>query len=226
MLHFSKINSYTLVPSTEELRNLIKKGEGQQLDFKHSITSIHRIARAIVSFANSKGGVLLIGVKDNGKPAKINVEEEFYMLEGAFDLCKPTIEFEIERMVYGEKNILYVHIKKGRELPYLCKEEDDKWLAYVRVSDSNVLANWVWLQVARQKQKVLNTHFEYQGKEEELLKALRTDQQMTQKELSKLPGMRWRQAGQILVKLVSLGIVDMNFSKDGVFYTVRAVNES
>ena len=212
--------------SSDELKNLIKTGEGQCLDFKHSISSKHRIARAIISFANSQGGVLLIGVKDNGKPTKINVEEEFYMLEAALELCKPVVDVSIETVVVDEKPILFVDVKPGKELPYLSQEENGKWMAYVRVNDSNVLANWVWLQVARQKGQLHNTHFEYQGQEEELLKTLSTQSGMTQKELSKLPGMRWRKVGRILVKLVSLGVVDMKVSRDGIFYAAKAVNES
>lgn len=215
-----------MVVPIDELKNLIKEGEGQRLDFKHSISSKHRIARAIISFANSKGGVLLIGVKDNGKPAKINIEEEFYMLEAAVALCKPTVDLAIERVAHDDKPILYVDVKPGNELPYLCQEEDGKWMAYVRVDDSNVLANWVWVQVVRNKTKLSSTHFEYKGKDEELLKVLTQHEEMTQKELSKQTGMGWRQAGRILVKLVSLGVVNMRLTKDGAFYGALAVNES
>ena len=45
----------------------ISEGEGQQLDFKFAITDSKKIARSMAAFANSDGGVLLIGVKDNGK---------------------------------------------------------------------------------------------------------------------------------------------------------------
>ena len=37
----------------------------------------------LVAFANTGGGRLLIGVKDNGKIAGIRSEEELYMIEAA-----------------------------------------------------------------------------------------------------------------------------------------------
>ena len=51
---------------TEELEQLISKGEGVQQDFKQSISSSRKIARTLAAFANNRGGKLLIGVKDSG----------------------------------------------------------------------------------------------------------------------------------------------------------------
>lgn len=47
------------------LEKLIKDGEGETLDFKKEITSVNKIAKTIVSFANHKGGIILVGVNDN-----------------------------------------------------------------------------------------------------------------------------------------------------------------
>jgi predicted HTH transcriptional regulator len=48
------------------VKKLIAKGEHQQLDFKFEISDSRKIAKTLVAFANTNGGVLLIGVKDNG----------------------------------------------------------------------------------------------------------------------------------------------------------------
>jgi len=48
------------------LKDLISGGEGQQLDFKYCISDSRKIARTLSAFANSGGGKLLIGVRDNG----------------------------------------------------------------------------------------------------------------------------------------------------------------
>jgi predicted HTH transcriptional regulator len=77
------------------LTQLIKLGENQQQDFKHTIEDQKKIARTLVAFANTEGGRLLIGVKDNGKVAGVNPEEEYHMIEGAAKLfCKPEIKFD------------------------------------------------------------------------------------------------------------------------------------
>jgi len=46
---------------------LIAQGEHQQQDFKYCISDSRKIARSLVAFANTDGGRLLVGVKDNAK---------------------------------------------------------------------------------------------------------------------------------------------------------------
>ena len=52
----------------------IEEGEHQQQDFKLRIDDSRKIAKTLVAFANTDGGRLLIGVKDNGTIAGVNVE--------------------------------------------------------------------------------------------------------------------------------------------------------
>ena len=53
---------------------LIKEGEHQQQDFKFEISDVCKIAKSLSAFANTDGGRLLIGVKDNGKIAGVHSE--------------------------------------------------------------------------------------------------------------------------------------------------------
>ncbi|MBI1184882.1 ATP-binding protein [bacterium] len=199
--------------------NLIAQGEGENLDFKHSISNTYKIARAITAFANHTGGTLLIGIKDNGKAAKINCEEEIYMLEAALEKCKPSIDYQIDEVAVDGKNILCMQVQGGNNLPYLCLTEEGKWMAFVRVKDSNVLANWVWLQVAKQKSRHVNFHLAYKETEEQVLKFLNENQSVTQKEIARQLKINFRRLGQILVTLVGMGLVEMQLSKEGAYYS-------
>jgi len=72
------------------IHNLIEEGEHQQLDFKFEISDSKKIARSLVAFANTDGGKLLVGVKDNGAIAGVRSDEEFHMVEAAAQLyCRP-----------------------------------------------------------------------------------------------------------------------------------------
>ncbi|WP_431200564.1 AlbA family DNA-binding domain-containing protein [Mucilaginibacter sp. P25] len=67
------------------VKKLIFEGEGVTVDFKKTITSCEKIARTMVSFANNKGGKLLIGVTDDGtiKGVKSDDEERYMITKAA-----------------------------------------------------------------------------------------------------------------------------------------------
>ena len=48
-----------------ELRKLVRQGEGENLEFKRKATHPDKIAREIIAFANTTGGILLVGVDDD-----------------------------------------------------------------------------------------------------------------------------------------------------------------
>ena len=155
-----------LKPGTgSHLKNLILTGEHQQLDFKFEISDSRKIAKTLVAFSNSDGGKLLIGVKDNGRIAGVRTDEEFFMVQAAADMyCKPAVTFESKRWVVEGKTVLEVTIPKGKNLPYLAETEPNKWLAYIRVKDENILATTVHLRVWRNKTHDKGILIEYGGK--------------------------------------------------------------
>ena len=73
----------------------MSEGEHVHQDFKFAITDARKIAKSLSAFANTEGGRLLIGVKDNGKIAGIRSEEELYMIEAAATMyCKPAVALD------------------------------------------------------------------------------------------------------------------------------------
>ena len=71
---------------SDYIHALIAEGEHQQQDFKFEISDARKIAKTLSAFANTDGGRLLIGVKDNGRIAGVRSEEEKYMIEAAAQL--------------------------------------------------------------------------------------------------------------------------------------------
>ncbi|NOT31836.1 MAG: ATP-binding protein, partial [Planctomycetes bacterium] len=51
----------------DELARLIAGGEGKQLEFKRGLPGDPKVARTLCAFANTRGGLLLIGVGDRGE---------------------------------------------------------------------------------------------------------------------------------------------------------------
>ena len=57
--------------SADYIHRLISEGEHVHQDFKFEISDARKIAKSISAFANTEGGRLLVGVKDNGKIAGV-----------------------------------------------------------------------------------------------------------------------------------------------------------
>ena len=135
---------------------LIEEGEHQQLDFKFEVSDSKKIARTLSAFANTDGGRLLIGVKDNGNISGIRSEEEYYMIEAASKMyTRPEVPFEATRWEVNGKTVLEVYIAPSPDSPHTAPDKDDKYKAYIRVADENILANEV-LMLAWQKKRQAN----------------------------------------------------------------------
>ena len=107
-----------------------------------------KIARSLVAFANTDGGRLLIGVKDNGNIAGVRSDEEYYMVESAAKIySKPPIDFTTRQHTIDGKTILEVIIEPSKEKPHFAKDEEGKWWAYFRKDDENKLATKVMIEV-------------------------------------------------------------------------------
>jgi len=53
--------------SLGDIELLVKQGESNHLEFKTSTAKLHSIFETICAFLNGSGGVVLIGVKNNGQ---------------------------------------------------------------------------------------------------------------------------------------------------------------
>lgn len=125
----------------------IAQGEHDQQDFKLRIDNSRKIARTFCAFANTRGGSILIGVKDNGHIGTIDPEEEFYMCQAAAEMyCKPAVKFEHHTWQIGEKTVLEFAVYAADSKPVMCQEEEGTWRAYLRVEDENHLASIVHLK--------------------------------------------------------------------------------
>ena len=205
----------------KRILDLIKQGEGDQLDFKREISSSIRIAKSLAAFANHKGGTLLVGVNDNGTIAGVKVEEEKFMLEqAAVFFCKPEIDIEIKEWQLQGKIILEVKIPQGDDKPYAAKDETGKWWVYIRVADESLLASKVVVDVLRRQGSGEQTLIQYTSKEKALLDYLKENKKITVKEFCKLINIsRWR-AIRILVNLISVGVIRSHNTEKREFFTL------
>ena len=203
------------------IQNLIDQGENQVLDFKFEISDARKIARTLVAFSNTDGGKLLIGVKDNGKIAGIRSEEEYHMLEAAADLyCRPVIPFEVQKWTILGKTILEVDIARADKRPCLAQNEHERWLAYLRVADQNLLANRIMMKVWQKEKRKKGIFLEYSNAEKLLLDYLKTNDYITLSKFCRISKVRLQQAEEILSDFIVLEIIKISLSEKGARYSL------
>lgn len=205
------------------IKNLIAEGEGLQLDFKYHISSAPKIAKTLVAFANTEGGRLLIGVKDNGNIVGVESEEEIYMIElAAEQYCNPPVNVEMNDWHVDGKVVLEVYVPKSEERPHYAKDENGKWLVYVRREDENLLANKVLIEVYKRKKNKKHTLIRYEEPERVLMDYLRNHSSITFSEYCRLAKIPPKIAEKVLVNLVSIGVVEVHITNKANFFTLQA----
>jgi predicted HTH transcriptional regulator len=205
-----------------DLKKLIAEGENQKLDFKYCVSDSRKIARTLTAFANSDGGRLLIGVRDNGSIAGIRSDEELYMVDTAAHLfCRPEIDFTIKQHTTGGKTILEVEVMKGDKRPYQSKDENGTWLPYFRNHDQNLVANRVLLQVWRKKEKKLGVIVKFGKAENSLLDYLKKNESISLSGFRKIAHIPAYKAESILANLILFKVLIMNSSEKGFTYELN-----
>ncbi len=207
------------------LRDLIAGGESQKLDFKFCISDSRKIARTLSAFSNSDGGILLIGVRDNGSIAGIRSDEEYYMIETAANLfCKPEISVVIKQHIANGKTILEVVVSKGDKKPYYSKGEDGKWEAYFRHGDQNLVANSVLLHLWRKNERKKGVLIRFGKPEKLLMEHLKTNGTITFSAFRKLARIPAYRVEKIIVNLLLCNVLEMNVSEKGYSYSLSETN--
>ncbi|HRX32190.1 MAG: ATP-binding protein [Bacteroidales bacterium] len=190
------------------IANLISQGEHLTLDFKHSITDSRKIARSLVAFANTAGGTLLIGVKDNGNIAGVNSDEEFYMVEAASQLyCKPEVPFEVVKWNVDGKTVLEVKIELSKKRPHKAPDKNGKFKAYIRVADENVIASAIQVKIWKAERHRKSISLNLSDSEQKLMAYLRQKESITVEQFSRLGFLSYAEAEQTLVNLTVIGML-------------------
>jgi len=109
--------------NTNEIKKLCRLGENSKVQFKLRLENPAKIAPELVAFANSKGGILLIGVEDKtGEIIGLSYQQaqQTSTLIGqiANEWVSPTIYLETESVEVEGKTVLAVHVAEGINKPY------------------------------------------------------------------------------------------------------------
>ena len=207
---------------TDYIHALIAEGEHQQQDFKFEISDARKIAKSLSAFANTKGGRLLIGVKDNGRIAGVRSEEEVYMIEAAAQLyCSPEVNYSLQTYIVEGRQVLLVTIEETPHKPVYAKDETGKPLAYLRIKDENILATTIHLRVWQQSDSPRGELICYTEREQLLLDLLEQGQLISLNRYCRQAHISRRAAEHLLAKFVRYDIVEPVFENHKFYFRMK-----
>ncbi|HSW67710.1 MAG TPA: ATP-binding protein [Bacteroidales bacterium] len=201
------------------IKKLIQLGEGQHLDFKFEISDSRKIARTLAAFANTHGGTLLIGVKDNGSIAGVRSEEEYYMVQGAANVfCRPEVKFLTHEWQVDGKTVLEITVPASNKELYSAQDKDGTWKVYLRINDQNLLANRVYLQARKRREGVKGVFLAYTDREKLLLSYLSNNFNITLSQFCRIGNIQRRHAEATLANLLALDVIEQIITEAGCHY--------
>ena len=197
---------------TQYIRQLVSEGEHCHQDFKFEISDARKIARSLSAFANTEGGRLLIGVKDNGKIAGVRSDEEIYMIEAAATMyCQPMVELETSTYQVEGKTVLEIRINEAVSKPVYALDEANKPWAYLRIKDENILATPVHLRMWQHNKKPEGVLIAFTEREQRLLNILKEKENLSLNQCCKLCRLNRKTAYELLADFVRFGLVEPVF---------------
>ena len=171
------------------LLSLIREGEHQQQDFKYRVADACKLAKSVSAFANTDGGRLLIGVRDDGHLSGVRSEEEIYMMhQAAYKYCKPEASIKFDTYHAEGRTIVVATVPPSIKRPVCAQDEKGRMRAYIRINDENIVASPVHLALWRESQKPQGAMITYNEDIRKLLDVIHGQQTLNQiVRLSRLP---------------------------------------
>ena len=138
-INLSKNNERLLLDlaQVQELKKLVHRGEGSHLEFKRKASQPDKIAKELIAFANSSGGIMLIGVDDDKSiPGLKYPEEESHAINAILEKqCWPKLVFAERAIRISEKHfVLQLDIPKSERPPHFFVISPDRKEAYIRLT--------------------------------------------------------------------------------------------
>jgi ATP-dependent DNA helicase RecG len=123
-----------------DLVNLLSQREGKMLEFKRDLSSPEGVLKALVAFANTSGGTVLIGVEDGtrvvrGVPNVMAMEERLANLIA--DSITPKLVPSMEAVPWRKTHVLAVEAHPSPNRPHYLNRLGPEQGVLVRVGSTN-----------------------------------------------------------------------------------------
>ncbi len=209
-----------------ELKALISEGENFKIEFKRQFSSIEKIAKELIAFANTKGGMILFGVDDDGTICGVESEksEMDLLYEAAHEYCEPPIEPIVQVIELNRKDVVVAIVKESETKPHRLQDYKD-YLSkdskvYIRINDKSVVASREVVKILQGESPDSEPLSIIIGENERrLFKYLEDNERITVKDFAKLVNISERRASRTLVNLVRAGVIRIHTEERFEYFT-------
>lgn len=120
-----------------ELLEIIANGENSGVEFKRDDIRTETLAREIVAMANLRGGMVLLGVEDDGTISGIQREDlETWVMNAVFSHVHPMLlPFYEVVAIEDDKRVAVVSVTMGTSKPYVLRHNNREDI-YIRVGST------------------------------------------------------------------------------------------
>ncbi len=209
-----------------ELKALISEGESFKIEFKRQFSSIEKIAKELIAFANTKGGMILFGVDDDGTIYGVESEksESDLIYEAARDFCEPPIEPIVQVIELNRRDVVVAIVEESKTKPHRLQDYRGKLSreakVYIRINDKSVLASREVVKILESESPDSEPLSIIIGdNERRLFKYLEEKERITVRDYAKLVNIGERRASRILVNLVRAGVIRIHTEERFEYFT-------
>ncbi|MCO6465258.1 MAG: ATP-binding protein [Bradyrhizobiaceae bacterium] len=210
-----------------ELREIIAGGESSTVEFKRKYTSIEKFAREIIAFANTDGGVLLVGVDDDGKIVGVESEKELQEVVAITQhSIVPWLQLDMEVVEIDFRDVVVIRVPRSATKPhrYVSTNSNDEALdkkAFIRNGEQSVEASREMVKVLEgQSPHAPPITLSIGDRERRLFTYLERYGKASVNDFARLVNISRRRASQILVRLVRAGVLHIHNDGAHDFFTL------
>jgi len=202
------------------IQSLINEGEHQQQDFKYRVSDAMKLAKSVSAFANTDGGRLLIGVRDDGHMSGVRDEEEIYMMhQAAFRYCRPQASIKFDTYHIEGRTIVVATVPPSDKRPVCAVDDEGRPRAYIRIADENIVASPVHLAIWREAQNPQGTMMTYTDTVSKLINTLQ-GRRLTLNQLVRYSAVPRHKVITLLARLIRFHVVQWEYTDQQFLFSV------
>ena len=204
------------------LQSLIKEGEHQQQDFKYRVSDAMKLAKSVSAFANTDGGRLLIGVRDDGHMSGVRDEEEIYMMhQAAYRYCRPQASIKFDTYHVEGRTVVIATVPPSDRRPVCAIDEEGRQRAYIRIADENIVASPVHLAIWRESQNPQGAIMTYTDTVSKLINTLQ-GRHLTLNQLVRYADIPRHKVITLLARLIRFHVAQWEYTNQQFLFSIIA----